>query len=257
MGEGRPRRRSATAAAVALSVALVASACLPAPPADPPGRVEGEPPPAQPAPVREAEALPTARVDDVPRLAREATARVRSVGCGRLTTGSGVRVGDDLVLTNRHVVDRATDVTINTWDGDGGRATTVTVDARADVALLQVDDPPERAVELAPTDPAPGDELLLIGHPGGGRQVLATGPALEYLGPDQLPDLDPAGAVLRIGALVSPGSSGGPVLDEAGRLAALVFAYEAGAGHALAIPASRLAPLLEAGPTQLHEPAGC
>lgn len=257
MGAARSRTRRATAAAALLAAAALAAGCVPAPPSSPPGGLEAEPVPAAQASRGEPDGIAAPRVDAVSRLAREATARVRAVGCERLVTGSGVRVSDDLVLTNRHVVEHAEQVSINSWDGTPGRAREVGVHPEVDVALLAVDQPPEEVVALAEDDPGVGDELLLIGHPGGGRQVLATGPALGYLAPDRLPELEPAGETLRIGALVSPGSSGGPVLDEDGNLAALVFAYEAGAGHALSIPASRLAPLLEQGLDALDPPPGC
>ncbi|WP_165492240.1 S1C family serine protease [Egibacter rhizosphaerae] len=247
------RRLGSAGAAV-----LLLASCLAVPPDDD-VHLERESAPAadEGTPSHGPDASAEIRAESVERLAREATTRVRAVGCDRLRTGSGVHLGDGLVVTNRHVVDQADEVSINSWDGTRGEARTVGVADDADIALLQVDEAPVEHVVLTDTDPEPEERLVLLGHPGGGPQVVARGPVLGYLAPEELPDLEPHDEVLRIGALVSPGSSGGPVLDGQGRLAAVVFAYEAGAGHALAIPATQLEAFVDTRPRDLAPPAGC
>ena len=114
-------------------------------------------------------ATPVSEVRDQPadRPLRVATVRVRNLGCASLATGSGVVVDDGLIATNRHVVDGASRLEINTWDGR-----TLTVDGAAaasesDLALVRVAGPLPRAVPFAHGDLEPGDRVTIAGYPAG------------------------------------------------------------------------------------------
>ena len=62
------------------------------------------------------------------------------------------------------------------------------------------------------------------------------------------------GRVMRLDVPVRPGMSGGPVLDQAGRLAGIVFANQSPTNDALVIPASVLRTTLS---RTLTEARGC
>lgn len=57
-----------------------------------------------------------------------------------------------------------------------------------------------------------------------------------------------AGCVIRASVDLRSGNSGGPLLDAAGHVAGVVFAVQVHDGIALAVPVSRLAPLLRTAP---------
>jgi V8-like Glu-specific endopeptidase len=171
----------------------------------------------------------------VERVARRATVRVRNRACGELRTGSGVVVGDDLIVTNRHVVEGAEVVQVNTWDGRSIDVTVNSVASDSDLGLLRVDADLPPAVEEADRDPATGDPVVVAGYPGGERLEILEANVLG-----QAEDvLEEQERVIVVDAPVRPGNSGGPVLDEDGRLVAVVFAAALEDAQALAIPLSR------------------
>ena len=242
---------------IAVLIVVVLAGCVPA--ADVSAFPESEelPPlvtPSAPEPLATVEeSLPTAvRAGSVERRAREMTVRIRSSGCGALGTGSGFTVGDGLIITNRHVVEDASRVSLNTWDGGSMSATVSGVDFRDDLALVRIDRTLPASGELAPSDPARGDAVTVVGYPLGGQQTLTSGEVVDFA---RLDSLD-GPRVLRLSAEIWPGSSGGPVLDDHGRVVGVVFAIERATDYALAVPVSHLRELLAEGAAQSGAP-GC
>jgi Trypsin-like peptidase domain len=190
-------------------------------------------------------AVPVDEVRDRPgeRPLRHATVRVRNLGCGFIATGSGVVVGDGLIATNRHVVDGASRLEINTWDGRTLEVDVASAASESDLALVRVTGPLPPAVAFAAHDPEAGDTVTIAGYPGGRALALVSGP-VRSVGP--LPG-DKIGEVARVDAPVRPGSSGGPVGDEAGELVGVVYAATTTGYDALVIPVSRLQGLRDSG----------
>lgn len=155
-----------------------------------------------------------------------ASVNVEVVGCGARFEGSGVTLEDATVVTNAHVVAGAERVEVRLPDGSVRRATVVVLDPVRDLAVLRVEDHPQRPLVLA--DPRIGAEAIVIGHPGGqddarvapvriarrldalGRDVYGVGPAERRL--------------LLLAAELRPGDSGGPVVDADGAVVGIVFA---------------------------------
>lgn len=171
------------------------------------------------------------------RAARELTLRVRVSGCGQLLTGSGFAIADDVLVTNRHVVEGGTQVEVSTWDGRTVSAAFVTAAFEHDIAIVRLDAPVPRSATLAEQDPVPGDPVTVVGFPGGGEQELSDGEVVGYVTAiSQGREIHS----LQLTAPAAPGSSGGPVLDADGRVAGVVYALEIETGHTLAMPASTL-----------------
>jgi hypothetical protein len=189
-------------------------------------------------------ATPVDEIGDPPaeRPLRLATVRVRNLGCRSLGTGSGVVVDDGLIATNRHVVDGASRLEINTWDGRTLEVDVASAASQSDLALVRVTGPLPPAVSLADRDLEAGDTVTIAGYPGGRRLTMVTG-AVRSVGPFSE---DEIGDVALVDARVRPGNSGGPVGDEAGRLVGLVYAATIDDNDALAIPVSRLRELRDA-----------
>jgi S1-C subfamily serine protease len=143
---------------------------------------------------------------------------VRSIGCdGAGGSGSAfvLDLGDGpVVVTNRHVVERASTVGLRALNGRGTvQVTGVLLAPTVDVAVLTVDDPDALppALRIGPTAGV-GDTVRIVGFPAA-VPYTTTGTVLAD-------DQDP----LLLDARVDPGASGSPVVDGQDRVVAQVFA---------------------------------
>jgi serine protease Do len=157
----------------------------------------------------------------------------------------------DLAVTNAHVVGRAAEVILTDAAGGQVRAPVLAVDPVRDVAILALaPGPAGLAARRAPADP--GLEVYALGAPLGigftmsGGMISARARQVEPAVPLRLIQHD---------AAVNPGSSGGPLVDAAGRLVGMNARIADGSrlfvGIAWAIGAedlSRIVADLRAGP---------
>src|SRR4051812_36986657 len=159
------------------------------------------------------------------------------VGLGRgWGRGSGVVMGDGLVLTNAHNL-RDDEVTVTFADGrqESGRVAGADVDA--DVAVIAVDTGDAPAVEWADeAAPAIGTAVYALADPGG-RGLRTT---LGFVASTRRSFPGPRGRRLP-GTIEHPaplprGSSGGPLVDADGRLIG-INAVRMDGGLILALPA--------------------
>ncbi len=131
--------------------------------------------------------------------------------------GSGVVVGKGLVVTNYHVIKGNTVLTVRS----GAKTLTATVrsfDVKRDLALLQVVDllAPRVSFRVS-TDVKVGERTLAIGAPRGFDLTLSDG-LISGKRPDTKNGKDTGVFLLQTSAPVSPGSSGGGLFDQRGRL---------------------------------------
>ena len=159
---------------------------------------------------------------------------------------SAVRIGPDLLVTNRHVMADETRAELRLPDGRSLVAEVVPSGYPGDLVLLRVmgvsgglGDGPVLARAAASTEGA----LYAIGLDIARRRVRAYAPGRLILAPAPGHDL----ARLYHSAASQPGNSGGALVDGAGRLVGIVAA--GGEGHNEAITAAALDVLLaESGP---------
>ncbi len=132
-------------------------------------------------------------------------------------TGSGFFInqkGD--ILTNYHVVDGVGRILVTFYDGGKSWAKIRGVDKDRDMALLALDSPP-RDVPLLPrslTRPKQGESILVAGAPRGYDNTLSNGIVAAVR------DMD-SSTFVQITAPISPGSSGGPVMNMKGEIIAM------------------------------------
>jgi S1-C subfamily serine protease len=188
--------------------------------------------------------LPAAAATSVLRQAQEITVRIRSLGCDRFGIGSGFVLPGGVVVTNRHVVDQPRQVSLNTWDGRSLEASVTGIAVDSDLAVLQLRDAAADlpVAELRATPVEVGETVVAVGYPGGGPATVTTGRVVGLVDGELLGE---PSAVLRVDATIRQGNSGGPLLDEEGRVVGVVFALEVGTGYGLAVPASTLLERLE------------
>jgi S1-C subfamily serine protease len=238
-------------------VAVLATGCVEAPDAAAFADSDDLPRVATPTAVTEVptvDAILPARVRarSVERRAREMTVRIRGTGCGALGTGSGFAIGGGIIVTNRHVIEDATTISLNTWDGASLDASVEGVDYTDDLALVRIDRELPSAGRLATEDPVTGADVTVIGYPLGGQQELTSGRVVDYA---RL-ETDEGPRVVRLSTEIWPGNSGGPVLDDDGRVVGVVFAIERATDYALAVPISHLRDVLDNG-TAREDMRGC
>ena len=157
-----------------------------------------------------------------------------------ISLGSGFFVDKDVVATNFHVVEGAAAGYAKVRGGPPKLNVkgTVGVDALHDLALLEVDPSSTTALPVASKLSANiGDTVYAIGNPEGLEGTVSQGiiSSLRTIGSDRL---------LQITAPISPGSSGGPILDQTGTVIGVSFAsVEKGQNLNFAIPSDYLAAL--------------
>ena len=187
------------------------------------------------------------------RRAQEITVRIRSLGCEHLGLGSGFVLPGGVVVTNRHVLEQPLQVTVNTWDGVSLSADVTGVALDSDLALLQLDTAEGLEVAELRSEPIErGERVHAIGYPDGGPVTVSTGNVVGVVDGSLLGE--PAD-VIRVDAVVRQGNSGGPLLDDEGRVVGVVFALETERGTGLAVPVETLLDRL--GDAELTVPEGC
>lgn len=160
------------------------------------------------------------------------------VGLGRgWGVGSGVVVAQNRVLTNAHNL-RHDEVTVTFADGRRETGRVAGTDSDLDIAVIDVDTGETEPLEFSDdaSEPAIGRAVLALGNPGGrGLRVtpgFVSSAARSFRGPR---GRRISGAVEHTAPLPR-GSSGGPVVDLAGRLLG-INTLRADGGLILAIPA--------------------
>src|SRR3984957_19405438 len=153
--------------------------------------------------------------------------------------GSGFLISPDgLLLTNAHVVDGATQVTVKLSDHREFKAKVLGADRSSDIAVLKIDARDLPTVQLGNSDQlAVGDYVLAIGEPFG-LEETATAGIVSAKG-RSLPG-DGYVPFIQTDAAVNPGNSGGPLFDATGAVVGInaqIYSNSGGyQGVAFAIP---------------------
>src|SRR5579864_9053193 len=170
----------------------------------------------------------------ISQLAEGAGASVVGIG-QRWGIGSGIVLSEGRVLTNAHNV-RGSEVTVTFADGRTAEGTVAGHDVEGDLAVIEVDTGQAPALAWATDAPGIGAPVFALSNPGGrGLRVTfgtVSGIDRSFRGPR---GTRITGSLEHTSPLL-PGSSGGPVLDAAGRLLG-INTNRLGEGFYLAIPA--------------------
>jgi S1-C subfamily serine protease len=153
--------------------------------------------------------------------------------------------GRPVIVTNFHVVNGATDVSVTFWNGEAYAAQVLGSDAYSDLAVLALNTNPS---ELKPLPIASssalsvGDFVIVVGDPFGLTGSMTTG-IVSQLGRTitETATNFPIANIIQISAPINPGNSGGPVLNDKGQVVGITTAVVTNSqGIGFAIPSNTI-----------------
>lgn len=144
------------------------------------------------------------------------------VGSGFFVTNSG-EIATSLHVVRPFLVHPETEMRIKLANGKVFRSAKFGAcsDSRGvDLCLLKIDVNPKSLLPLAPVDVTPGESIVAIGHPRGLDFSISTGVVSALR-------THPAGwNEVQIDAAISPGNSGGPIINRKGQAIGVVYQFE-------------------------------
>lgn len=157
----------------------------------------------------------------------------------RQALGSGFIISSDgLIVTNNHVIDGATSVTVKFADGSTHEATVVGADPLTDIALIDIDGTDLPTVAFGSSDTMRvGDEVIAMGNPFGLGGTVTTGIVSAK---DRDIHSGPFDSFIQTDAAINRGNSGGPLFNNQGEVigvnTAIFSPNGASAGVGFAVP---------------------
>lgn len=162
--------------------------------------------------------------------------------------GSGVVISaDGYIVTNNHVVEEATNVTVTLTDRTTYDATLVGRDEKTDVAVIKIN-----ATGLTPavlgdsSKVVVGQDVIVIGNPLGSLGGSVTAGIVSALD-RQISVDDQTMTLMQVDAAINPGNSGGGAFDANGNLIGIVNAKTSGSSIdnlGFAIPVNIVKPVI-------------
>ena len=133
--------------------------------------------------------------------------------------GSGfLYENENTIITNYHVVESATNIDIQYFDGSRTNANIIGSDPYSDLAVLQVSMSPDESepLHLSNKSVSIGQQVVAIGNPFGSTDSLTVGYISQL---DRVIDIYPLIVpVFQLDLTITFGNSGGPLLDLNGNL---------------------------------------
>lgn len=159
-------------------------------------------------------------------------------------SGSGFVVSDSgLVATNHHVVQGASRIEAQ-FEGRSVKVLGLRAyNEKADVAILQLAPGVYVPLQLSDALPRVGDPVIVVGSPRGFAGSVSTGILSARRDKSSVPKHQkewPESWELQISAPISPGSSGSPILNEAGKVVGLAVGRYGGEALNFGVTVHRL-----------------
>ncbi len=165
------------------------------------------------------------------------------------TTGVGsglIFASDGWILTNRHVVSGASNVTVQLLDGRQFSGRVYGVASGTDLAVVKVDVTGWPAATMGDSSRlAIGQTVIAIGSPLGEFTNTVTTGIVSALDRSITVQGEHLSGLIQTDAALNPGNSGGPLLDAAGQVIGVATATNSSAeGISFAIPIAVAQPLM-------------
>jgi S1-C subfamily serine protease len=154
---------------------------------------------------------------------------------GGNATGSGFVIDDEgHVITNNHVIEGASEVSVKLGDSETSYdAEVVGTDPGTDIALLKVDAPAKEFHPLTlgrSADLEVGDPVVAIGNPFGLDRTVTSGIVSALQRDIQAPNGFSISHVIQTDAAINPGNSGGPLINAEGAVIGINAQIATGGG---------------------------
>lgn len=167
--------------------------------------------------------------NSVVAISNQATTNIYGQVTETASSGSGfIYSSDGYIVTNYHVVEGATTLTVITFDGTEYPATLVGYDDGNDLALLKIDATDLPAAKIGSSDDLiVGDQVVAIGNPLGELTNTLT---VGYISAKDR-DITTDGTIinmLQTDAAINPGNSGGPLFNMKGEVIGITTAKYSG-----------------------------
>ena len=193
------------------------------------------------------EALPSNPFDSMPDFFKAPIPRHRSPEPHGMGMGSGVIVSSDgYVVTNHHVVNEASAVTVTLLDKREFKGEVIGNDPQTDLAIIKIDGENFPYVEWGDSSKLQvGDYVLAVGHPFGLTATMTQGIVSALgrggMGISQYEDF------IQTDAAINPGNSGGALVNAQGELIGIntaIFSRTGGyQGVGFAVPSDLAKPV--------------
>jgi serine protease Do len=168
----------------------------------------------------------------VVEIVTEATTTTYGMFGGTYTTeaaGSGVIISaDGYIITNHHVIEGATSITVTTYDGTSYDATLIGSDEKSDIAVIKVE-----ATDLTPATIGDsstiqvGDTAVVIGNPLGTLGGTVTNGIISATNREIVINNESM-TLIQTNAAINSGNSGGGLFNGDGDLIGIVNAKDSG-----------------------------
>ncbi|HXJ83441.1 MAG TPA: DegQ family serine endoprotease [Candidatus Methylomirabilis sp.] len=170
---------------------------------------------------------------------------LQSLGSGFIINSTGY------ILTNNHVIDKATEIHVKLADGRELPAKVIGRDPKTDLALLKVDGIDLPVIPLGDSSSLQvGAPVMAVGNPFGFEETVTTG-IVSAMG--RVIGNGPYDSFIQTDSAINPGNSGGPLINARGQAVGVntaMFSQSGGSvGIGFAIPIDLAKPVV----TQLAE----
>ena len=164
--------------------------------------------------------------------------RLANKGVVEITAGQGQGSGfvydsDGHIITNDHVVEGTSSVSVRFWNGKTFTARVVGTDASTDLAVLKVDAPVSQLFPLSLGDSsnlAVGDQVVAIGSPFGLEGTVTSGIVSALHREMTSPNHFAIDNSIQTDAAINHGNSGGPLLNAQGKVVGVNSQIESNSG---------------------------
>jgi S1-C subfamily serine protease len=164
------------------------------------------------------------------------------------SVGSGVIYSaDGWIVTNRHVVEGATTMTVHLEDGRDFPGRVYGIDTLTDLAIVKVEATGLTAATLGRSSAIQvGQTAIAIGSPLGVYTNSVTAGIISAIGREITTESGRLDGLLQTDAAINPGNSGGALVDSSGAVIGINTAISTeGAGIGFAIPIDIARPIME------------
>ena len=134
------------------------------------------------------------------------------------------------IVTNAHVVEGATRLEVQLFDGERREAKLLGADLRTDIAVLQVDAQGLVPAQREAQDPQQGDMVFAFGSPFDFRFSMSNGIVSGVGRAAGISEIEYE-KFIQTDAAINPGNSGGPLTNTKGHVVGMSTAIATGRGH--------------------------